>query len=185
MRVLLAVPESLLMIKVMEFEDVRLKEQVLEQFAKAGVDPTRLILVGKTGWYDHMIAYNRVDICLDPFPHTGGITTLEALMMGVPVITLTWPTLVGRLSTSFLTTLGLTDWIATTSDEYVEIAIRKAAALPALNELRQSLRQKLKSSIIGDAAAYVAVVEREYRTLWREWCARQKNGSRSRKWRLW
>lgn len=171
-RVLAAVPESVLMIKVVELDDPRQKERILAVFAAAGVDRRRLILAGKTGWYDHMAAYNRVDIALDPFPHTGGVTTLEGLAMGVPVITLSWPTIVGRLSTSFLTTLGMTDWIATTPDQYVEIAVRKARDLPALNEVRQNLRAKMRDSILGDAKAYANAVEQEYRHLWKEWCAR-------------
>ena len=176
-RVLAAVPNSVMMIKVVELDDQLQKERLRAQFAQAGVDPARLILAGKTGWYDHMAAYNRVDVCLDPFPHTGGVTTLEGLAMGVPVVTLTWPTLVGRLSTSFLTTLGMTDWIAATPEEYVDIAVRKARDLPALDALRQSLRRKMGSSIIGDAKAYASIVEQEYRQLWREWCARAKSAS--------
>ena len=178
-RVLAAVPNSVLMIKVVELDDPGQKERLLAQFAAAGVERERLILIGKTGWFDHMAAYNRVDISLDPFPHTGGVTTLEGLAMGVPVITLTWPTLVGRLSTSFLTTLGMTDWIASTPDEYVEIAVRKVRDLPALNDLRQSLRPKMRGSIIGDGKAHVTAVEQEFRTLWREWCARDKNAPMS------
>ena len=183
-RVMAAVPDSLLMIKVMELDDERLQERVLKQFSELGIDRERVILAGKTSWRDNVRAYNRVDICLDPFPHTGGVTTLEALMMGIPVVTLKWPTLVGRLSASFLTTIGLTDWIAETPDAYVEIAVNKARDLSALNELRQSLRQKLSSSIIGDTKAYATVVEKEYRHLWREWCASQKSGAQ-RKWRFW
>jgi len=94
-------------------------------------------------------------------------------MMGVPVITLRWPTVVGRLSASIMTTLGLTDWIAETQEQYVEFAIQKANDLQFLAELRQRLRGILASSIIGDQAAYAQAVEQEYRKLWREWCARQ------------
>ena len=94
-------------------------------------------------------------------------------MMGVPVVTLRWPTLVGRLSASFLTTIGLTDWIAETEDAFVNIAVQKAKDIDALKELRQSLRMKLRHSIIGDTKAYVAAVEGVYRNLWRRWCARQ------------
>jgi len=68
---------------------------------------------------------------------------------------------------------GLTDWIAETPEQYVDIAMRKAQALPALAALRRQLRGIFASSIIGDAQAYVKAVEQEYRKLWREWCARQ------------
>ncbi|MDO8811152.1 MAG: hypothetical protein Q7J38_03880, partial [Gallionella sp.] len=100
-------------------------------------------------------------------------TTLEGLLMGVPVVTLRWPTLSGRTSASILTTLGLPEWIAETPEQYVEIAVRKAQDILALAELRQQMRSRFMSSIIGDVDAYARAVEQEYRQLWREWCVRQ------------
>ncbi len=170
--VLLAVPRSRLILKTGELDDVSVRERVVGHFTKAGVEADRIIMQGKSSWYEHMQAYNQIDIALDPFPHGGGVTALEGLMMGVPVITLRWPTVVGRLSASIMTTLGLTDWIAETQEQYVELAIQKANDLQSLAELRQQLRGIFISSIIGDQAAYTQVVEQEYRQLWREWCAR-------------
>ena len=120
-----------------------------------------------------MAAFNQIDICLDPFPHGGGITTLEGLKMGVPVVTLSWPTIAGRLSSSILTTLGMTDWIAGDRDEYVAIAVRMAQDLGKLADLRAGLRARFDASMLGDTAAYVGVAEQAYRTLWRAWCDRQ------------
>jgi predicted O-linked N-acetylglucosamine transferase (SPINDLY family) len=101
------------------------------------------------------------------------VTTLEGLKMGVPVVTLNWPTLVGRLSASILTTLGLTDWIANSREDYVRLAADKARDLAALSQVRATLRERFDRSVIGDNAAYVAAVEAEYRQLWLRWCGRQ------------
>lgn len=169
-RVLRAVPGSRFLIKAGEMNDPDVRQGVLRRFADMGTEAERIILMGKTSWSDHMLAFNRIDIALDPFPHGGGVTTLEGLMMGVPVITLRWPTIVGRLSATILTALDLTDWIAATPDEYVEISVRKAGNLGELKELRQSLRARLSASIIGSPGSYVAAVEREYKALWRTWC---------------
>ena len=169
-QVLLAVPNSRMVLKTRELTDAGTRVRVMENFTREGIAPERITLLGKTSWHDHVAAFNQIDMTLDPFPHGGGVTTLEGLMMGVPVVTLRWPTLVGRLSASILTTLKLTDWIAETPEQYVEIAVNKARGLESLTELRQQLRALLTSSIIGDTKAYVAEVEREYRTLWREWC---------------
>jgi predicted O-linked N-acetylglucosamine transferase (SPINDLY family) len=127
--------------------------------------------MGKTSWYGHMKVFNQIDIGLDPFPHGGGVTALEGLMMGIPVVTLRWPSLAGRVSASIMTTLGLTKWIAETEVQYVELAVQKAADLQSLSVLRGRLRDIFTSSVIGDPVAYVRVVEQEYRTLWQEWCA--------------
>ena len=125
-RVLLAVPGSRLVLKTNELDDRSTREGVARHFSGAGIAPERIVLLGKTPWYEHVAVFNQVDIALDPFPHGGGVTTLEGLMMGVPAVTLRWPTLVGRLSASILTTLGLSDWIAETPEQYVEIARQKA-----------------------------------------------------------
>lgn len=169
--VLLAVPGSRLLLKTAELEDASIREQITGHFTKAGVRAERVIMQGRTSWYEHMQTFNQVDLALDPFPHGGGLTTLEGLMMGIPVLTLRWPTTAGRLSASIVTTMGLPDWIAATQEEYVELAIRKAANLQSLAALRQQLRGIFTSSVIGDQAAYAQAVELEYRQLWREWCA--------------
>jgi len=171
-QVLLAVPGSRMVLKTGELDDAATRARVTGHFTRAGVASERITLLGKTSWPDHMAAFNRVDISLDPFPQGGGVTTLEGLLMGVPVVTLRWPTLSGRTSASILTTLGLPDWIAETPEQYVEIAVRKAQGIPALAELRSQLRPRFMSSVIGDADAYARVVEQEYRQLWREWCDR-------------
>jgi predicted O-linked N-acetylglucosamine transferase (SPINDLY family) len=169
-QVLLALPGSRLLLKTPELDDAANRERVLGHFTQAGVEAERIILQGKTDWNEHMQAYGRVDIALDPFPHGGGITTLEGLMMGVPVVTLCWPSIAGRLSASIVTVLGLSDWIAQTQEDYVRLAVQKAADVQGLAALRGRLRG-IVSSVLGDQQAYVRSVEAEYRQLWQRWCA--------------
>jgi len=172
-QILLSVPDSRMVLKTAELDDAGVSMRILQHFTEAGIDPARMTLLGKTSWVEHVAAFGQVDIALDPFPQGGGVTTLEGLMMGVPVVTLRWPTFTGRASASSLTTLGLTDWIAESPEQYVELALRKARDVPALAALRTRLREIFTSSIIGDSQAYVKAVEQEYRQLWREWGARR------------
>ena len=171
--VLHANPSSCILLKTAELESSEMRAMVLSRFVERGIAANRITLLGKSSWYDHMAAFNRVDIGLDPYPHGGGVTTLEGLMMGVPVVTLKRSTVPGRLSSSILTTLGLEDWIAESEKSYVELALKKARDVKALSELRKGLRQRVQGSIIGDTVRYVKVVEAEYRKLWREWCMRE------------
>jgi predicted O-linked N-acetylglucosamine transferase (SPINDLY family) len=173
--VLQVVPRSRLILKTGELSDAATRERVIGHFTKAGVAAGRIVMQGGTSWYEHTQAYNQIDIALDPFPHGGGVTALEGLMMGVPVITLRWPTVVGRLSASIMTTLGLTDWIAETREQYIALAIQKAIDLQLLDALRQKLRGIFTSSVIGDQAAYARAVEQEYRQLWQEWCTSRQH----------
>lgn len=172
-QVLLAVPNSRMILKSGELDGQDSRDRVAGYFTREGIDPARLTLLGNTSWDQHVATSNQIDIGLDPFPHAGGVTTLECMMMGVPVVTLRWPTIAGRLSASILTTLGLTDWIAETPEEYVRLALQKAGDIAALASLRQQLRGIFKQSVIGDPKAYATAVEAEYRLLWQEWCGRQ------------
>jgi predicted O-linked N-acetylglucosamine transferase (SPINDLY family) len=114
-----------------------------------------------------------IDLQLDPYPHTGGISTLDALLMGVPCVTLLGDRIPGRLSASFLTALGLGDLVARTLDEYVEIAARLARDTDRLVHEHATLRERLLASPILDAPKYARAVEDAYRMLWRRWCASQ------------
>jgi Predicted O-linked N-acetylglucosamine transferase, SPINDLY family len=81
-------------------------------------------------------------------------------------------TLAGKLSASIMTTLGLSDWIAQTCEEYVDLATQKATDLQSLAALRQQLRGIFNASVLGNQPAYVHAVEQEYRKLWQTWCSR-------------
>ena len=174
--VLLAVPGSRMMFKNHEMDHARARERVTGYFTRAGVAAERLIFRGRTKWEEHLAAFNQIDIALDTFPQGGGVTTLEGLLMGVPLITLCWPTFAGRTGKSILTALGLPDWVAETPEQYVEIARQKAQDIQALDSLRRQLRDRLKSSVIGDTRGYARIVEQEYRSLWRNWCETNSSG---------
>lgn len=169
--VLLAVPGSRMLFKNAEMDHQSARERVTGYFIRAGVEAERLIFQGRTRWDEHMAAFNQIDIALDTFPQGGGVTTLEGISMGVPLVTLRWPTFGGRMGASILGVLGLSDWVAETPEQYVEIARQKAQDIAALAELKGQLRGRLKSSIVGDTRAYARIVEQEYLKLWHEWCA--------------
>lgn len=117
-----------------------------------------------------MAAYGRVDIGLDPFPYSGGLTTIEALWMGVPVVTLSGETFAARHSTSHLMNAGLDDLVTVKSEDYVRKVLELSADFDALEELRQSMRPKLAVSPILDGNRYTRNLERIFRQLWHEWC---------------
>jgi protein O-GlcNAc transferase len=140
-------------------------------FAQGGIAPERLQFVERVAAEPYFRTYERIDIALDPFPFGGGTTTCDALWMGVPVITLAGQTAVGRGGVSIMSNLGLTDWIATNVDDYVHLAVAKAMGLSALDVLRRSLRQRMQSSPLMDAAGFARDIENAFRTMWRQWCA--------------
>jgi predicted O-linked N-acetylglucosamine transferase (SPINDLY family) len=117
-----------------------------------------------------MATLHDVDIALDSLPQTGGVTTLETLWLGVPVVTIAGATISARVAASILTVLGLPHLVAADRQEYVAIARRLAGDLGALAGLRASLRNRLTRSILCDVAGYTREVEQAYRAMWHKWC---------------
>ena len=106
------VPGSRLLLVSTGLNGRRTRKRIEDTFAAAGADPARLELRGMMLQPDLLAAYNEVDLALDPFPYSGGVTTCEALWMGVPVVTCPGETFAGRHSFSHLSNVGLTEMVA-------------------------------------------------------------------------
>jgi len=169
--ILRELPTASLVLKNKQFGDPAEQTELRSAFAAAGLPAERVTFLGQTGRAEHFAAYRTLDIALDPFPHGGGMTTLDALAMGVPVITRTGRTIPSRLAASCLTALGLTQFIATDAAGYVAGAVAAARDLDALERLRAELPDRLAHSAIGDARRYAATVEAAYRAAWQRYCA--------------
>jgi predicted O-linked N-acetylglucosamine transferase (SPINDLY family) len=160
-------PTSRLLVKDQMLDDDETRTHLLDRFHARGVDPGRISLLGSTDREAHLAAYRDVDVCLDPYPHGGGVSTWEALYMGVPVVTKLGHGLASRLSGAILSAIGLTDWIATEDCEYVEIARR-----PTTTQL-ELLRRDLPSMIDRRCGprSYTRAVEDAYRQMWHRYCS--------------
>lgn len=168
-RILQALPTSRLFVNTRQLQDARTRSLLAQRFAAHGIDVGRLILEGLPTRESSLEAYNRIDIALDPFPYPGGTTTVEALWMGVPVLTLAGQRLVSRMGESYLQNAGLPHWIARDREEYLARAVRYAADLPALSALRQGLRARVLASPIFDAPRFARHFEQAIRGMWRRW----------------
>ncbi len=162
-RLLRAVPDARLVLKWRTFVDPAYCTTVRAAFAARGVDPARLDLRPFTFHVDMLHEYQQIDIALDPFPFTGGLTSCEALWMGVPVVT--WPQerVVSRQTFALLQAIGLTELAATDADDYLRIARELAEELPRLQALHTALRQRMAASPLCDVAGFTRGLEA---TLW-------------------
>jgi predicted O-linked N-acetylglucosamine transferase (SPINDLY family) len=169
-QVLKRVPQSRLLLKYRGFDDASIRDPLLRAFADEHVGADRIALQGKSPHLDLLAEYGRVDIGLDTFPYSGGLTTCEALWMGVPVVTLPGETFAGRHSLSHLSNVGLSETIAGSEDEYVERAAQLAADAPHLAALRSTLRQRMAASPLCDASRFARNWEQQMRSVWRKAC---------------
>ena len=174
--ILRALPAARLVIKSEQrFDNTSRRHDMEKILAEEGIAAGRVEFRGPCGRAAHFAAYQGIDIALDPFPHGGGMTTLDALWMGVPVVTRPGRTISSRLAAASLTALGLSDFIADGPQSYVDLAVAKARDVAALARLRMSLRDLVANSAIGDPNRYARAIEAAYRAMWRDWCASVAN----------
>jgi protein O-GlcNAc transferase len=172
--VLKAVPGSRLVLRSTPLADTRVADSTRQRFAEHGVEPERLVLQKSVSDYgQHLAAYNQIDIALDPFPYAGGTTSVEALWMGVPVLTLKGDRYVAHMGENILHHMDMPDWIAETPADYVAKAARHAADLDGLTALRSGLRHRLAVSPLCDAPRFARNLEVAFRGMWQVWCAEQ------------
>ena len=158
-RLLAAVPDSRLVLKWRTFQDAGFCGSVREAFGQRGIAPQRVELRGASFHADVLKQYADIDIALDPFPFTGGLTSCEALWMGVPVVT--WPQhqVVSRQTFAFLSAIGLQALAARDGDDYLRIAAELAADSGRLQALRDGLRPRMLASPLCDVAAFTRSLE--------------------------
>jgi protein O-GlcNAc transferase len=165
--ILKQLPQAQLALKFRGLEDPLQRAHLESRFARWGINRERLILQGKTAHQEHVAWYGQLDLALDPFPYNGGVSTLETLWMGVPVISLAGGT---RAGVSLLHTLGHPELLAQSPSDYIAKVLALAQDRLRLVAYRQTLRQTLLDSPICDSRAYAREIEGAYRHVWQRWC---------------
>jgi len=174
--ILKALPTSRLILKSEPLDGHDVAARVHERFASHGIDAVRLILEGKSPYDAYLASYQRVDIALDPFPYAGGTVTVQALWMGVPVLTLHGDRHVSRNGSGIMHAMEMPEWVARSESDYVDRAVAFASDLSALAALRSSLHDRFVSSSLCDAPRFARNLEQAFRSMWRAWCANPEFG---------
>jgi len=170
-KVLEAIPSSRLLLKTKQFRDQMARENIIQRFAAHGIDSKRISLEESEDRQKYFAAYNKIDITLDPFPFTGGTTSVESLWMGVPLVTLAGGSLISRQGVGVLMNAGLSDWVAADEEEYVAKAVLFASDLDKLASLRAGLRSQVLASPLFDAPRFARNFEN---ALWAMWNQRDR-----------
>ena len=159
-KILLSVPNSKLHLQSQQLSEESVIQSTYRRFAIHGIIPQQLILEGKTSRQDYFRSYNRIDIALDPFPRTGGTTSADTLWMGVPVLTLKGYDYWSRLGESITHCVEQSEWIADSTDDYINKAIFFAGNLDYLTKNREILRDKVIASPLFDAPRFARNFEK-------------------------
>ena len=168
-RILQSVPGSRLFLKTSQLTSPEVCAGLQDKFAAHGIGAERLEL--KSSSADYLAAYGEIDIALDPFPRTGGVTTTDALWMGVAVVTLSGQRYIERQGASILTAVGLEELIAKTEEAYIAKAVAWRKIMPAGVKYGQAYARGWwpHRCVMGRGLAHA--LERAYREMWHSWCA--------------
>ena len=166
-QILADVPGARLLLKSRLFGSEEGRSIAVERFGRLGLDASRIELRGFSS--DYLAEYADMDIALDTAPYTGGLTTCEALYMGVPVVTLKGGTHGARFGASLLENAGLAELVAKSEREYADIAKLLAGSPETLQMLREKQRDMLLASPLMNFRQYVQEVEAAYEEIWWRW----------------
>ena len=162
-RVLRSVPGSRLLLLTPEGEA---RQRALAALRRHRVAASRVEFVGRQPRLDYLRTYHRIDVALDTLPYNGHVTSLDALWMGVPVVTLTGKRAVSRAGWSHVSNLGLANLACRSEEHFVQAALGLVKNLPRLSGLRTTLRERMRSSPLMDAPRFARDVEAAYRRMW-------------------
>jgi predicted O-linked N-acetylglucosamine transferase (SPINDLY family) len=142
--------------------------EIVTMFEQSGVARERIECVLYRRDDPHGLQFAGVDIALDPFPYNGVTTTCESLYFGVPVISLHGRNCSSRSGLSILGSLGLSELVASTPEQYIEIALALANDVARLEQLRVSLRVRFEQSPLRDEKGFARNFEKLLHTAWRK-----------------
>lgn len=163
--ILYRVPDSLLFLRSHSFSSSYQRTRVLKLLSEHGIRPGSVRLLGFGERSEFFASFNQVDIALDPIGFSGGLSTVEALFQGVPVVALRGGRWAGRLSASFLTSAGLPELVADDVAGYVDLACSLAKDSQHLAQMRGEMRSRVTQSALCDGRGVAAALEGAYRQM--------------------
>ena len=154
-KILLKCPNSLLYLKNYQLSSNDNCSSILQRFKELNVSPERLILEGPSSHSDLLNSYSRVDIALDTFPFNGGLTSCEALWLGLPLVSLESfghsSVMASKQGSALLSLIERQQWIAHSISEYIDIAVSLTKDLQFLQQNRFQQNIDMSQSILCDS----------------------------------
>lgn len=158
-RIVANVPDSCIRFIGEIANDWPMRREVLHHMQAHGVARDRVFFDPFVPHPDYLRWCTRADLILDSFPGNGGLSLLDPLWMGVPVVTLAGGWAGARQGASLLHALGLQEWVATSVDALIARAVALAGDAPLLARLRAGLRERIKASPLVDGRRVAAQIE--------------------------
>jgi protein O-GlcNAc transferase len=167
MRLLRAVEGSVLWLRR---SDAAASANLRREAERRGVAAERLIFAERVALMaDHLARYRQADLFLDTLPYNAHTTASDALSAGVPVLTCLGSTFAGRVAASVLRTIGLDDLIASSLEEYEDMAVSLARNPAQLASVKERLARGCKTSALFDTERTTRQFEAAYAMMWQRY----------------
>ncbi|MBF0194859.1 MAG: tetratricopeptide repeat protein [Magnetococcales bacterium] len=173
-KILLKCPNTNLCLLYRNMDSSSNIQRIKGYFKQSGIDTDRIIIEGGTPHEELLARYNTIDLALDTLPYSGGLTTMEALFMGVPVVTTYGKTFAGRHSASILRNIGLDKLVTNTLDEYIQLVVGLISTPQTVKNLSLELRNTVANSPLCDHKKFSSDLTKEFRKIWVKWCENSK-----------
>ena len=169
-RILTQCPQARMILVAIGGKDDETIRYFSSKFERYGVNPTQLEFRGYVAKQKYYENHNEIDLGLDPFPYNGGTAGYDSIWMGVPFVT--WPGehLSSRMGKAILENVGLHELVASSADDYVNIAVALANDHERLKRLRANLRERMLASPLLDGPRMARSLEDAFRGMWQRWC---------------
>ncbi len=147
------------------------RARIVDALGQRGIDSRRIAFTARCARTEYLRIYRQIDVCLDSHPYGGHTTSMDAFWMGVPVVSLVGPTVVGRAAITIAKNLRLDSLVANTNEDFAAVAMALATDWDRLRELRQCLRANLQASPLMQGRRFAQALEEAYRQTFRRWCS--------------
>lgn len=180
-RIMQRVPDSRLVLKTHQFSEEENRSRIYEAFSGFGIPHSRIELRGRSPHKEFLAEYADIDIALDPFPYSGGLTTVEALWLGVPTAAIAGESFASRHSASHMSNAGFPEWVfdcPQDAEDFLAGTAENMAKNGALAELRRELRSTVQRSPLVNSDKFAKSLSKALRFAWSTACGENSIESR-------
>jgi predicted O-linked N-acetylglucosamine transferase (SPINDLY family) len=163
MRILKRVPGSILWLMS---SNEQAGENLRKEAAARGVAPERLHFATRVpSLDDHLARYQLADLFLDTFPYNAHTTATDALLSGLPIVTLQGKAFAARVAASLLHAIDVPELITHTKEEYETLAVTLASTPEKIQALKRKILRNRDTQALFDTQATCRNIEEIYREL--------------------
>jgi predicted O-linked N-acetylglucosamine transferase (SPINDLY family) len=141
-------------------------ENLRDAARREGIDPKRLRFVEPLPHESHLQRLQFMNLALDTYYMGGGVTTLDALWVGLPVLTVRPDRLMPHNGADMLCAVQVPELIVSDLDGYVAEAVRLATDPIRLDDFRRRLERARGTSVLFNHEQYVKQFEGLVETMW-------------------